>query len=113
MKQGDVYWVTLNPTQGFEIQGKGVHGQRPCVIVSPDILNKNLKTVIIAPCTTTVKGLPFRVKIKSLPKPSEVALDQIRTVDNAPGRFGDLIGVLKKTELKECLRILRVIFSDD
>jgi mRNA interferase MazF len=112
MKQGEVYWVTLNPTQGSEIKGKGAQGSRPCVVISPDILNKNLQTIIIAPCTTTIKSVPFRVKVNSLPKASEIALDQMRAVDKANGRFGELIGVLTKNEIKECLRILRIIFSE-
>lgn len=113
MKQGEVYWVTLNPTSGTEMQGKGSLGQRPCVILTPNVLNERLSTVIIAPCTTTLKNAPFRVKISSLERPSEVALDQVRAVDKSSTRFGGQMGKLTKDELKNCLRVLRKIFSGD
>ncbi len=76
VKQYDVYWVDLNPTVGSEIQKK-----RPCVVVSPKVLNENLKTVIIAPLTSTLKKWPTRIGVTVNNKKGEVALDQIRCVD--------------------------------
>ncbi len=112
MRQGEVYWISLNPTKGHEITGKGDGGKRPCVIVSPDILNDKLGTIIIAPCTSTIKHVPFRAKVSSLSKPSEVALDQVRTIDKSAKRFGSQMGKLSKKEMNNCLRILRAMFSE-
>ena len=109
LKQGEVYWVSLNPIEGSEIKGTSKEGQRPCVIVSPNVLNKYLNTVIIAPCTTNLKNTPFRAKVNSLEKTSEVALDQIRAVDKL--RLGEKMGALNRQELQKCLEILRNIFS--
>src|ERR1700743_3749295 len=76
MNQFDVYIVDLNPTQGSEIKKT-----RPAVIVSPNVLNKHLNTVIIAPLTHTVKGYPSRVISNFGGQAGEVALDLLRAVD--------------------------------
>ena len=76
MKQFEVYNVDLNPTKGSEI-----NKIRPAVIISPNVMNKNLKTVIIAPLTHTVKGYPSRVPSNFGGQPGEIVLDQIRAVD--------------------------------
>src|ERR1700743_1814365 len=78
MNQFDVYIVDLNPTQGSEIKKT-----RPAVIVSPNVMNKHLNTVIIAPLTHTVKGYPSRVSSRFDGQPGEIALDQLRAVDKA------------------------------
>jgi mRNA interferase MazF len=76
MDQFDVYIVDLNPTQGSEMKKI-----RPAVIVSPNVMNKHLNTVIIAPMTHTIKGYPSRVPSQFVGQPGEIALDQLRTVD--------------------------------
>lgn len=77
MQRYDIYWVTLDPTVGYEI-----NKIRPCVIVSPDELNRHLQTVVVAPLTSTVRGnYPFRLNVSVAGKNGQVALDQIRTVD--------------------------------
>jgi mRNA interferase MazF len=76
MKQYDIYWVTLDPTIGAEIKKT-----RPCIIISPDEMNYYLKTILIAPITSTIKNIPFRVKFYLDKKPNMIVLDQIRAVD--------------------------------
>src|SRR5829696_3070454 len=76
MKQFEVYWVELNPTKGSEI-----NKTRPAVIISPDAMNKNLKTVLIAPVTNTLKNYPTRVATQFQGGGGQVVLDQIRAVD--------------------------------
>jgi mRNA interferase MazF len=71
-KQYDVYWVDLNPTCGSEM-----NKIRPCVIVSPDDMNKHLNTIIVAPITSIKRVYPFRVMCDI----GYIALDQLRTVD--------------------------------
>ncbi len=56
---------------------------RPCVVVSPNELNRAVSTVIIAPMTTVRRGWPTRVEITFQGKTGEIALDQIRTVDKS------------------------------
>lgn len=76
MKQFDVYLVTFDPTIGAEIKKT-----RPAVIVSPDGMNRNLQTVIVAPLTHTTKGYPSRIVTNFGGQSGEVVLDQLRGVD--------------------------------
>jgi mRNA interferase MazF len=72
----DVYLVSLEPTMGSEIQK-----MRPCVIISPDEMNKHIQTVIIAPMTSTAKSYPTRVNTTFKGTKGQIVLEQIRTVD--------------------------------
>jgi mRNA interferase MazF len=72
----EVWLVSLNPTRGAEMQK-----MRPCLVVSPDELNRYLRTVIVAPMTTTERAYPSRVAVTFQGKRGQVALDQLRAVD--------------------------------
>ena len=74
--RGEVYLVELDPTRGSEIRKT-----RPCLIVSPDELNHQLRTAIVAPMTTAGFAYPFRPTCRFAGKVGRVALDQLRTVD--------------------------------
>jgi mRNA interferase MazF len=76
VKQYDVFLISLDPTIGHEIKKA-----RPCVIISPDEMNKHISTVIIAPMTSQSHSYPSRVPIKFKGKEGWVVLDQIRSVD--------------------------------
>jgi len=76
--RGDVYLVALAPTVGSEIQKT-----RPCLVVSPDELNRHLRTAIVAPMTTGGRPYPWRVPCRFGGRDGRVALDQLRTVDRA------------------------------
>jgi mRNA interferase MazF len=70
--------VELDPTRGSELQKT-----RPCVVVSPTDINIRLKTVVIAPITSTVKKYPTRISINQENVQGSIALDQIRTIDKS------------------------------
>lgn len=74
----DVYLVSLDPTVGSEIKKT-----RPCLVVSPDEMNRHIRTVIVAPMSTKGRQYPTRVVCRFKGKSGQVVLDQIRTVDNA------------------------------
>jgi mRNA interferase MazF len=74
--QYQIVLVNLDPTIGSEIKKT-----RPCVIISPDEMNKHLNTVIIAPMTSLSKKYPTRVEVKHNNKTGWVVIDQIRTID--------------------------------
>jgi len=74
--QYDVYLINLEPTIGYEIKKT-----RPCLVISPDEINDNLQTVIIAPMTTKSHDYPSRVRVDFQNKIGWIVLDQIRTVD--------------------------------
>lgn len=76
ISQYQIILVNLDPTIGSEIKKT-----RPCVIISPDEMNKYLRTVVIAPMTTSSKEYPTRVKVKHDNKNEWIVLDQIRTIN--------------------------------
>lgn len=75
-QRDEVWLVVLDPTQGAEIQKT-----RPCLVVSPEEINKNLRTVIVAPMTTAIRSYPSRVLVRFQGKRGQVALDQLRAID--------------------------------
>jgi len=97
--------ANLDPTVGSEIQKT-----RPCVVISPDEMNKYLNTIVIAPMTTSSKSYPTRVEIKHDNKIGWIVLDQIRTIDKL--RIIKEIGRLSKPEIKEVKSILKETFVD-
>ena len=78
VKRFDVYLVALDPAVGSEIQKT-----RPCLVVSPDEMNRHIATVIVAPMTTKGQPYPSRVPCQFEGKDGQVVLDQLRTVDKS------------------------------
>ena len=105
VKQYQIVLVNLDPTLGSEIQKT-----RPCVIVSPNEMNDNLKTVVIAPMTSTSRKYPTRVKVKHNSQEGWVVIDQIRTIDKI--RIVKKFGSLTEKEIRECKRVIREKFVD-
>ena len=97
--QYDVYLINLDPTMGHEIEKT-----RPCLVISPDEMNDNLQTVMIAPMTTKSHDYPTRVGVDFLGRGGWIVLDQIRTVDKE--RLTKKLGSISK---KEVLRVKAVI----
>lgn len=98
--QYDVYWISLDPIQGSEMSKI-----RPCVVVSPDEMNEFLRTLIIVPITSAVKGYPWRIDCLISNKKGSIATDQMKVVDRV--RIGSKITKLSKQEiisLKETLQ---------
>ena len=102
--RGEVYLVDLDPTRGSEIKRA-----RPCLVVSPDELNDNSRTLIVAPLTTGSHSYPFRVLCEFQDKRGHIVLDQIRAVDKE--RLVRRLGVLSPRELEKSLVILQEMFS--
>lgn len=104
VERGTVYRVELDPTRGSEIQNT-----RPCLVVSPDELNRYLRTVIIAPMTTGGQPYPWRVPCRFRGKAGAVAVDQLRTVDRE--RLTDRLGVLPEATVTVVLERLTEFFA--
>lgn len=104
IKRFDVFLVTLDPTVGHEIQKT-----RPCVVVSPDEINRIIGTVIVAPMTKGRQSYPTRVSIKFKEREGSVALDQIRAVDKS--RLVNKVGVIKEPTRSKLLAILQEMFA--
>ncbi len=73
-----IYWVNLDPALCREIKKT-----RPVVVVSPDVMNRNLGAVLVCPLTSSHKKYPTRVKVKIKGKIGSVALDQLRSIDKS------------------------------
>jgi len=100
----DVFLITLDPTVGHEMQKT-----RPCVVISPDDLNQHLRTVIVAPMTSRGRSYPFRATCRFQGKSGEIALDQIRTVDQS--RLVKRLGRISAQTQTTVLQILERMFA--
>lgn len=105
VKRFEVYLVNLDPTIGAEIQKT-----RPCLVVSPDEMNRYIKTVIAAPMTTRGRSYPTRVSCNFDGKEGQVVLDQLRTVDKI--RLVKRLGEMGQKTRKEVLRVLGEMFAE-
>jgi len=100
----DVCLINLDPTIGSEIQKT-----RPCLIISPDEMNRHIRTVIVAPMTTAGKDYPTRVKCKFKKKKGQIVLDQIRTIDKT--RLIKKIGKIDPETQMEVISVLQRLFA--
>lgn len=100
----EVCLINLDPTIGKEIKKT-----RPCVIISPDEMNTNISTLIIAPLTSTQKNYPTRVNCKVQGKEGQIVLDQIRTVDKK--RLIKKIDIINKITQLKLHKVLNEMFA--
>ncbi|HHL52679.1 MAG TPA: type II toxin-antitoxin system PemK/MazF family toxin [Flammeovirgaceae bacterium] len=105
LKQYQIVLVNLDPTIGSEIKKT-----RPCVIISPDEMNKYLRTIIVAPMTTSSKKYPTRFEVKHDDKIGWIVVDQIRTIDKQ--WIIRILGKLSKSEIKELKLVVKETFVD-
>ncbi len=99
LKQYQIVLVNLDPTIGSEMKKT-----RPCVIISPNEMNKYLQTIVIAPMTSTSKSYPTRVAIKHNKTKGWIALDQIRTIDRQR-----IVKILARLTEKEMYNVKSII----
>ncbi|MFH2091916.1 MAG: type II toxin-antitoxin system PemK/MazF family toxin [Pseudomonadota bacterium] len=104
IKRFQVYLVNLDPTIGHEIKKT-----RPCLIVSPNEMNLNIGTVIVAPMTTKGRNYPTRVMCSFQDKKGQVVLDQIRTIDKK--RLIRKVGSIDSKSQNKVFDILQEMFA--
>ena len=104
VKRFDVYLIELDPTRGHEIKKT-----RPCLIISPNEMNRFISTVIVAPMTTKGRAYPSRFSCVFQGTKGQVVLDQIRTVDKE--RLGRRLGTISKKAQAGVLNILQEMFT--
>lgn len=100
----DVYLIRLDPTEGREIRKT-----RPCVVISPDEMNRNIGTVIVAPMTTKGRPYPTRVAVRFRRRMGQIVLDQIRTVDKS--RLVKRLGRIDESTARNALGVLTEMFA--
>lgn len=102
--RGDVYLVNLNPTRGQEIRKL-----RPCLVVSPNELNDNIQTIIVAPLTKGSHAYPFRIPCRFQGQSGHIVLDQIRIVDRE--HLVRHLGTVSPQVLQRSLLVLQEMFA--
>ena len=105
INQYAIFWMDLDPTVGHEIKKV-----RPCIVISPNEMNSNIDTIIIAPMTTKSRNYPTRIKIDFNKKTGWIVLDQIRTIDRI--RLKEKVGYLKGAEIIKVKFILKEMLVD-
>lgn len=104
VRRYEIYLVDLDPTRGSEIKKT-----RPCLIISPDEMNRHIRTVVIAPMTSARREYPTRVSVTFQKKQGQIVLDQIRTVDKS--RLLRRLGNLSKARAREVASVLQEMFA--
>lgn len=104
VRRFDVFLVNLDPSVGSESRTS-----RPCVVVSPDEMNRYVRTVVVAPLTTSSRPYPSRVDVRFAGKDSQVVVDQLRTTDKT--RLAKRLGVLDADEAASVLEVLKEFFA--
>ena len=94
-RRGEVYWVHLDPTRGFEMRKT-----RPCLVVTADDLNRTRFTVVVVPVsTTTPVNFPLHVALPTISTDSQAVIDQLRAVDL--GRIRGFVATVSDEELEQ------------
>lgn len=105
INQYDVVLVNLDPTMGSEMKKT-----RPCVVLSPNEMNKYLQTIIIAPMTSSSKNYPTRIKVVQNGQEGWVVIDQIRTIDR--NRIVKRFETLTNKEIEQVKNVIKETFVD-
>ena len=95
----EVHLVRLEPSVGREIRKT-----RPCLVISPDEMNRHIDTVIVAPMTTHGRVYPTRVPVRFQRKAGQIVLDQIRTLDKV--RLVRRLGTINQETADKVLAVL-------
>jgi mRNA interferase MazF len=104
VRRFEVYLVNLDPTLGSEIRKT-----RPCLVISPDEMNRFLRTLLVAPMTTKGQPYPSRVACRFKGKTGRIALDQLRAVDRA--RLVKKLGTISEETAREVSDVLQEMFA--
>lgn len=100
----EVYLVRLDPTEGREVRKT-----RPCLVISPDEMNRHIDTVIVAPMTTQGRAYPTRIPVRFQRKSGQIVVDQIRTVDKS--RLLKRLGKIDDLTAQKVLALLGAMFA--
>lgn len=105
VNQYEIYWVELDPTRGSELKKT-----RPCIVISPNEMNHNINTVVIAPLTSVSKNYPTRIKVEFEGREGWIVIDQIRCIDKS--RLLKKAGCLDPDKTVEVKTVIRKMLVD-
>ena len=105
-KKWDIVLVNLDP-----VKGKEINKTRPCLVVSPNVMNKHLHTLIVAPLTSSEKNYPSRLRTNFKGRPGEICFDHLKSIDRE--RIVKVLGTLENNLRKPANELLREMFSEE
>ncbi|TAF96799.1 MAG: type II toxin-antitoxin system PemK/MazF family toxin [Cytophagia bacterium] len=105
VNQYDIVLVNLDPTIDSEMKKT-----RPCVVLSPNEMNRYLQTIVVAPMTSSSKPYPTRVEVKHKSTKGWIAIDQIRTIDRV--RIVKRFETLTAKEVEKVKNVIQETFVD-
>ncbi len=105
-KKWEIVLVNLDP-----VKGKEINKTRPCLIVSPNVMNKHLHTLIVAPLTSSEKNYPSRLRTNFKGRPGEICFDHMKSIDKE--RIVQVLGNLENSLRKPVNELLREMFSEE
>lgn len=82
---------------------------RPCAVVSPDEMNRTLGTVIVVPLTSTLRALPFYLRVNYGDHEAAIACDRIKAIDKR--RVGEEFAVMAERDAARLSNILQIMFA--
>lgn len=104
VRRFEVHLISLDQARGSDIKKT-----RPCLVISPDEMNRHIRTVIMTPMTTTVRDYPTRITIEFQGKKGQIVLDQIRTVDKK--QLTKKVGEISSSAREEVTTVLQEMFA--
>jgi mRNA interferase MazF len=105
-KKWMIVLVNLDLTNGVQIKKI-----RPCLVISPNVVNQHLLTVLVAPLTSTIRNIPTRINVIFNERTSEICFDQIKAIDITS--VVKELGSLDNTYRNKCTLLLQTLFSDE
>jgi len=105
INQYNIVLVNLSKSLGSEIQKT-----RPCIVISPDQMNRYLQTIVVAPMTTRSRNYPTRKWISHNLKMGWIVVDQIQTIDRSS--INRIVGTLTMAEIRKLKNVIKEAYVD-
>ena len=110
INQYDIFFVDLQVSDSLKGSGAEMIKPRPCVVISPNEMNRYLRTVVVAPMTSRSRLLPTRVRVRHNRKTGWIVVDQIRTVDRI--RIIRRLDRLTHPEIRKLKSVIKETYVD-
>ena len=110
ISQYDIVLVDLNVPEPMKDRGAEIQKTRACVVLSPDVMNRYLRTIVVAPMTTKSKPFPTRVRVRHYKQTGWIIVDQVRTVDRA--RVLKKLDALTNPEIRKLKNVIRETYVE-
>ena len=102
------YGIVLVELEAYK--GAKMAYTRSCAVVSPNEMNRYLKTLVVAPMTTRARTYPTRVRVRHNKQTGWIAVDQITTIDR--NKVIRNLGKLSYPEIRKLKQVIRECYVD-